>query len=238
MTRVGRRLNRGSIRPCLRPEEPIISMAGSNGTSMLKLILPLALGLALSTTAKAEDVGACAWAKFPAADRQAFLDAYKTGVKDGMASLDLSDEKLRSLVNECAHRDDTPRAWAQALIIFNAFQEGAAYDLATDGGITREKLDKAWRETPKNVVDCTRAEAAKAYGVKAQPCADPKSTLWFLDHFSFKDAKSPSLPTQLILYFNAKAEAELTETLFAKFAVQGAGSYKGPQPPGATSPTP
>jgi hypothetical protein len=87
-------------------------------------------------------VGACAWAKLPV-DRQAVLLGYHAGIQSGMSELDA-----------CARDTDVPNLWAQVAVGSEVIQEGAAIEIASAAGASRDQLEAAWREAPATSREC------------------------------------------------------------------------------------
>ena len=174
--------------------------------------LALCAVIAPSTTF-AEGVGACAWAKAAGPEHEAFRAAYHQSIQVGMAQLSSADGQLQAYVKECAHAADLPKLWVQGAVGSQAIQDGAAGELAPTLKLPRSSLDAAWTQAPADARQCTRANAAEAFGINDQQCPDPKAPGWFLQRLGISPATDREDAVQALYYFNAKAQDEWAEGL-------------------------
>ena len=149
-----------------------------------------------------------AWAKAAGSEREAFLTAYQQRIQSGMAQLSSADTQLERFVAQCADRNDLPRLWAQEVVASVAIQDGAATTLLASLKVPRAALDAAWVEAPAAPRDCARANAAKVFGVTGPTCPDVGAPVWFLQHLGISLATDCANATQVLYYFNAKAQQE------------------------------
>ena len=166
-------------------------------------------------TTYAEGVGACAWAKAARPEHEAFRAAYHQSIQAGMAQLSSADGQLQAFVKECTYGTDMPKLWVQGAVGSQAIQDGAAEELAATLKIPRSSLDAAWTQAPADARQCTRANAAKAFGINDQQCPDPKAPGWFLQRLGISPATHREDAVQALYYFNAKAQDEWAEGLIA-----------------------
>jgi len=184
---------------------------------MLRMMVLAATSLLAAGGAAAQGVGACAWAKMPAAEHAAFLSAYATGMDNGMAYLSAHDEELRGFVAACAHRSDVPALWSQGAVGSQAIQAGAADALLSGKSIPRAQLDAAWASDPAAARDCTRKSAGKPFDIDQGSCPDPQAPLWFIQALKLPTtATDHTAASQALIYFNAKAQNEWADALIAK----------------------
>ena len=169
------------------------------------------------STTFAEGVGACAWAKAGGPEHEAFRAAYHQSIQVGMAQLSSADWQLRAYVKECAQGADPPKLWVQGAVGSQAIQDGAAEELAATLKISRSSLDAAWTQAPADARQCTRANAAKAFGINDQQCPDAKAPTWFLQRLGISPATDRADAVQALYYFNAKAQDEWAEGFIARF---------------------
>jgi hypothetical protein len=178
-------------------------------------------GLALSwaNSASAETAGACVWRMTPESDRQAYLQAYRSGPRASAAVLSKMDGALHKSFATCVGRSDVPLPWARGAIASYAIQQGAA-EAAAGYGISRDQLEAAWREAPRETLVCYREAGGKPFGVKEQSCPDPKVTFWFAEKFGVPPNKDLRGAAHLGIYYIAKAQGMWAQALIDRFLAE------------------
>jgi hypothetical protein len=159
---------------------------------------------------------ACVWNKVSSADRQSFLNAYRTDMQQGMAVLTRMDAASRRDFAACTGRSDAPSMWVSAAIASEAIQYGAAEHLSAARKITRAQLDAAWAAAPAASRTCVIAQAAKPFGLNATPCPDKAAPLWFTAHFKVANTDRADT-SQVLFYYVAKAQSGWTQGLVQQF---------------------
>ena len=182
---------------------------------MLTLLVAVSAAVGAIPAPAMPSLSACAWSKAPAPVHREFLAAYAKDIGGGMAVLAAHDKDLQAGVTRCLGRSDAPQLWSQGALGSQAIQDGASTELAAKHRIVRADLDAAWLAAPAAARDCTRANASKVFFPTPQgACPDPQASRWFLQRFSIP-ATDRASATQLLYYFNAKAQSEWANGLLA-----------------------
>jgi hypothetical protein len=164
----------------------------------------------------AQSYGACVWAKVPAADRQAFLKAYRSGMVQGMQALSKIDAATQRDFAACiGGRKDAPPLYAQAAVASEAIRYGAADILNANQHITRAQLDQGWRSAPPAPRNCVIAQAATPFKLNVNKCADASAALWFVSNLKIP-ATAKGDAQQVLYYYTAQAQAGWVQGLTQK----------------------
>lgn len=183
------------------------------------------LGLAVTLAASAgsspnPDIGGCAWGALPKSDRAAVLEAYKLETEAGMVALRERDGAVRKAVERCAGIKDIPRLWAAGAVASVAIQEGVSQQLSASG-ISRSALERAWIEAPEAARQCTRANAAKAFGLTNEPCPDRAAPAAFIRTLGVDPVANRATAMQIVFFMNARAQEMWANGLIMRLVEQG-----------------
>jgi len=185
------------------------------------------LALALCQSAGAHDLGACAWSKLPAADRERVVAAYQANPRAGGEVLRPLDPKVQAGAAACAQRHDIPTLWVQLAVGAEALQASAAGKLQALKRLDRTALDAAWSQAPDDTRDCLRTAATKSFRIPNPPaCRDEKaSALWILQRLGIRTpAAEPEAASWALLYYAAKGHTDYAEALFAHLEAEPKGA--------------
>lgn len=186
----------------------------------LSALVVVIAGFAASSLHAAEpeskpSLGACVWNGLPEQVRRDFITAYRAGGPASTDKLEAVDGQITSQTAVCAGRNDIPKLWRIGLAGSPAIQAGALAKLEPSD-IDRDRLLAAWKAAPASARDCTRANAAKVYGLKGPACTDPAAPLAFLPLVGIPDLKARRAEGLEVLFFlNALAQQEWAEALVA-----------------------
>lgn len=187
----------------------------------------LAATLAASAgTATDGDIGGCAWRALPAEVRINVLDAYRGGSRAALIALRDRDGDVRVAVAKCAGREDVPPPWIAGAVASVVLQEGSVQALAPLG-ISRKALEQAWDQAPEAARQCTRANAAKAFGLMDQPCPDRAAPAAFVSALGVDLKTNPTTASHILFFMNAGAQRGWANGLIRKLM------ERGPPPPRA-----
>lgn len=183
------------------------------------------LGLAATIAASAGtatngDIGGCAWRALPAEVRADVLEAYPRGSQSALIALRERDADVRLAVARCAGRDDVPPPWIAGAVASVALQEGSAQALAPIG-ISREALERVWDQAPEVARQCTRANAAKAFGLMNEPCPDRGAPIAFVRALGIDPAANSAAASHILFFMNAGAQRGWANGLIKKLLEQG-----------------
>lgn len=183
------------------------------------MLIGLAVYAALALGSTPPTDGACAWLRLPEATRQEYVAAFQSSVQYGSSVLQKHDPEIRAAFNGCAGRNDVPTLWAVGAVTSQAIQAGAAEAL-TAGGHSVESLDAAWAQAPDAARACTRAHAAKTFGITDEACPDRHAILTLLESVGVTPRSDRRAAMNALYYFNAKAQSEWAAALIAKFKAE------------------
>jgi hypothetical protein len=181
--------------------------------------MSLGVLLAAATVAAAApptDIGRCAWTRLPDAERDGFYAAWTGSLTTGAKYLRDHGADMNAAAQACAGRSDLPRLWTGVEVTAVAMQEAVLHTFASDPRITRATLDEAWARAPEAARQCTRAGAAKAFGIEGPPCPDPHAPL-ALPQALGVEPENLGAATQLLFYFNAGAQKAWADALITRF---------------------
>jgi hypothetical protein len=167
-------------------------------------------------------LGSCAWITLAPEERQQVLDAYAVNGETGAARLARSQSALKQAFAACAQRQDVPLSWAGKAIGAAVAQDAAAARLSATRGLLRAELNTAWEAAPEAVRECLRAQAAGAFGAKAQPCDSGAASRWFFTRLRLDPRADRRAALDLAAYLAARAQGEWAEALIREFLARSA----------------
>jgi hypothetical protein len=155
-------------------------------------------------------VGACAWDKLLLADRTRVLDAYHRERSEGLQTLMLMDEAVAAALKACAPAGRPPAIFLHRALWAEMTQAGAARELNAIG-LDRTRLEAAWSQAPAASRLCLRNRLGSNFGMATPACADDAEG----DIAGGLMIERADLRLQASIFYVAKAEGELAETLIA-----------------------
>jgi hypothetical protein len=155
-------------------------------------------------------VGACAWEKLPVADRTRVLDAYHRERAEGLQTLMLMDDAVAVALKACAPAGRPPAIFLNRALWAEMTLAGAARELNAVG-VDRPRLEAAWSQAPATARLCLRNRLGSNFGMATPACADDAEG----DMARSLNIDGADLRLQASIFYLAKAESELAETMIA-----------------------
>jgi hypothetical protein len=180
----------------------------------MMMLAGLLLAQAAAAAAPAEKppgrVGACAWDRLMVVDRTRVLDAYDRDRSEGLQTLMLMDEAVAAALTACAPAGRPPAIFLHRALWAEMTQAGAARELNAIG-LDRPRLEAAWARAPAAARLCLRNRLGSNFGMATPACADDVEG----DMARGLNIERADLRLQASIFYLAKAEGELAETLIA-----------------------
>jgi hypothetical protein len=155
-------------------------------------------------------VGACAWDKLLVVDRTKVLDAYHRERSEGLQTLMLMDEAVAAALKACAPAGHPPAIFLHRALWAEMTQAGAVRELNAVG-VDRPRLEAAWNKAPATARLCLRNRLGSNFGMATPACADDVEG----EMARSLNIGNADLRLQASIFYIAKAESELAETLIA-----------------------
>lgn len=153
-------------------------------------------------------VGACAWAKIPAADQTTVLEAYHRDRGEGLVTLMNMEVQVATALDACAPKTRVPPVFLHRALWAEMTQQGAAHELAA-AGVDQARLNAAWANAPAAARACLRNRLGPHFGLSTPDCTEPAETeIADTLKLSGDDAQM-----QAAIFYLAKAEGELAESV-------------------------